>query len=140
MLDIKNINYEPTIHEIGEYINNPLFFQFYDAIMKEYKALCHVQYSKDVWFPGWNIKLKKAGKALCAIYPKETYFTVLVVIGRKEKEKAESLLPSFCEKIQTLYKNTKEGSGQRWLMIDLYTDNCVYEDTLRLVRIRRECK
>ncbi|MBU3877193.1 DUF3788 domain-containing protein [Faecalicatena sp. AGMB00832] len=140
MIDIKNIDYTPDIHEISEYIGNPLFGQFYQYMQKEYKALCKIEYSKDVWARGWNIKLRKAGKGLCVIYPKEQYFTVLVVVGNKEKESVENILPQLSEEIQEIYHTTKEGNGQRWLMIDLKEKNQIYEDTLELIRIRRESK
>lgn len=140
MIDIKNIDYTPDIHEISEYIGNPLFGQFYQYMQKEYKALCKIEYSKDVWARGWNIKLRKAGKGLCVIYPKEQYFTVLVVVGNKEKESVENILPKLSEEIQEIYHTTKEGNGQRWLMIDLKEKNQIYEDTLELIRIRRESK
>ena len=140
MLDLKNIEYEPNIDEIGAYIGNPLFAQFYQFMITEYKALCKVEYSKDVWARGWNIKLRKAGKGLCVIYPKEHYFTVLVVIGKKEKEQVEKLLPQLSDEMQEIYHKTKEGNGQRWLMIDLKMDDCVYQDMLKLIRIRREVK
>lgn len=140
MIDIKNIDYTPDIHEISEYIGNPLFGQFYQYMQKEYKALCKIEYSKDVWARGWNIKLRKAGKGLCVIYPKEQYFTVLVVVGNKEKESVENILPQLSEEIQEIYHTTKEGNGQRWLMIDLKEKNQIYEDTLELIRIRRKGK
>lgn len=99
MLDIKDINYRPEIEEIGAYIENPLFDQFFQFIREEYQAICKIEYSKDTWARGWNIKLRKAGKALCVIYPRQTYFTVLVVVGRKEKEQVESLLPQLSEEM-----------------------------------------
>ena len=99
-----------------------------------------IEYSKDVWARGWNIKLRKAGKSLCVIYPKENYFTVLVVIGNKEKEKVEGILPQLSDEMQTIYRETKEGNGQRWLMIELHSNDCIYQDTLKLIRIRRESK
>ena len=34
---------------------------------------------------GWNIKFKKTGKTLCTIYPRESYFTAMLVIGPKQK-------------------------------------------------------
>lgn len=37
----------------------------------------------------------------------------MIVIGRKEKEYFESSLASFGKKIQDIYKQTKEGNGQR---------------------------
>lgn len=138
MLDLKDINYMPDIFEISDYIGNPLFDQFCEFMDREYKALRKIEYSKDVWARGWNIKLRKAGKSLCVIYPKENYFTVLVVIGNKEKEKVEGILSQLSNEVQTIYRETKEGNGQRWLMIELHSNDCIYQDTLKLIRIRRE--
>lgn len=140
MLDLKDINYMPDIFEISNYIGNSLFDSFCEFMDREYKALRKIEYSKDVWARGWNIKLRKAGKSLCVIYPKENYFTVLVVIGNKEKEKVEEILPQLSDEMQTIYRETKEGNGQRWLMIELHSNDCIYQDTLKLIRIRRESK
>ncbi len=140
MPDLKDINYVPDIHEMSDYIGNPLFNEFCEFMDSEYKALRKIEYSKDVWARGWNIKLRKAGKSLCVIYPKEHYFTVLVVIGKKEKEKVAGILPQLSDEMQKIYHETKEGNGQRWLMIDLHSNDCVYQDTLKLIRIRRESK
>ena len=65
---------------------------------------------------------------------------MLVVVGRKEKEKAENLLPQLSRDMQKVYNETKEGNGQKWLMIDVDSDNSLYQDTLRLIQIRRESK
>lgn len=140
MFDIKNINYEPNMEEMSTFINNPLFAELCQYLEKEYKALCKIEYSKDVWLRGWNIKFKKAGKSLCTVYPKEDYFTVLVVVGNKEKESVENVLPQMSGEIQKIYAETKEGNGQRWLMIDLKTRGAVYSDVLNLIRIRRQSK
>lgn len=140
MLDIKNINYEPSIDELAIYINNPLFNEFYKYMSNEYEVICKIEYSKDVWLQGWNIKFRKAGKSLCVVYPKENYFAVLVVVGNKEKDIVKKELLSFSSKVQEIYHNTKEGMGQRWLMIDLDINNDVYKDVLRLIQIRRENK
>lgn len=140
MIDLQNMNIKPTIEEIDDYIDNPLFNQFYQYMNKKYKALCKIEYSKDVFAHGWNIKLRKVGKGLCVIYPKKNYFTVLVVIGRKEKETVDQLLPHLSKETQKIYHETTEGNGQRWLMIDLNVDNDIYQDTLKLIHIRRESK
>ena len=63
---------------------------------------------------------------------------MLVVVGNKERERVENLLPQMSEEIRELYQTTKEGNGQRWLMIDIHVDNRVYQEVLRLIRIRRE--
>ena len=93
MIDIKDISYAPSLGEIGDYIGLPLFGTFVQYMDTEYKAICKIEYSKDVWARGWNVKFKKAGKSLCVVYPKNGYFTVLVVVGNKEKEHVENQLP-----------------------------------------------
>lgn len=138
MIDIRDISYCPSIAEIREYIGVTLFEEFCRDMDKEYQAIRKIEYSKDVWARGWNIKFKKAGKSLCVIYPKHNYFTVLVVVGSKEKERVENMLPCLTKELQELYQNTKEGNGQRWLMIDLHSDDRVYREVLQLIRIRRE--
>lgn len=140
MLDLRDINYIPTIKEISGYIENPLFDRFLEFMNTEYKPLCRIEYSKDVWFRGWNIKLKKAGKGLCVIYPQEHQFMVLVVVGNKERPQVERLLPQLSKEIQEIYHSTKEGNGQRWLMVSLKNNDSVYQDILKLICIRRECR
>lgn len=137
MIDIKDISHAPSLEEIGNYIGLPLFDKFCQYIDTEYKAIRKIEYSKDVWARGWNVKFKKSGKSLCVVYPRNGYFTVLVVVGNKEKERVENQLPHLSKEIQELYQNTKEGNGQRWLMIDVQSDDCVYRDVLQLICIRR---
>jgi len=140
VINIKDINYAPNISEISSYIENPIFDEFYQYMNDKYKAVCKIEYSKDVWARGWNVKFRKSGKSLCVIYPKKNYFTVLVVVGNKEKERVENLLPRLSEYIQEIYHNTREGNGQKWLMIDLNSKDNAYQDVLRLVDIRYALK
>lgn len=140
MINIKDINYVPNISEISGYIENPIFDEFYQYMNDKYKAVCKIEYSKDVWARGWNVKFRKYGKSLCVIYPKKNYFTVLVVVGNKEKERVENLLPQLSEYIQEIYHNTREGNGQKWLMLDLKSKNNAYQDVLRLIEIRYALK
>lgn len=138
MIDITDMYYVPSIGEIGAYIGLPLFKEFCQHMETEYRAIRKIEYSKDVWARGWNLKFKKAGKSLCVVYPKNKYFTVLVVVGNKERARVENMLPHLSKEIQEVYRNTKEGNGQRWLMIDLGLHDCVYQDILKLIHIRRE--
>ena len=140
MIDIKDMGYSPSIAEIGDSIGLTLFELFCRYMDEEYQAVRKIEYSKDVWARGWNVKFRKAGKSLCVVYPKNKYFTVLVVVSNKEKERVENMLPYLSGELQELYRNTKEGNGQRWLMIDLYSDDEVYQDVLQLIRIRRESR
>lgn len=140
MIDIRDINYTPHIDEISDYISNPFFHPFCTFLEDAYKPMCKIEYSKDVLARGWNIKFRKSGKSLCVVYPQDGYFTVLVVVGRKEKEDVELLLPQLSAEMQNIYRQTKEGNGQRWLMIDIKNNPSVYHDALTLIGIRRDSK
>ncbi len=129
--------HEPSLAEIGDFIGNPLFGALCAHMETAYGARCDVAYSGDNVLLGWNLRFHKAGRTLCRLYPKKGCFTVLVVIGRRETERAEALLPDMSEAVRTLYFNTQEGMGQRWLLIDLRAPDAVYRDVLRLVAIRR---
>ena len=137
MVDLQNKNYCPTINEIDGYIKNSVFMQFCAEIRNTYKCNEKIEYSSCSWKKGWNIKFKKAGKTLCTVYPGEGYFTVLIVIGTKEKPCIEAILPECTMELSELYNQTKEGNGQRWLMIDLEDKGNLYNDVLRLIQIRR---
>lgn len=111
--------------------------QFCLEIKDTYKCNEKIEYSSCSWEKGWNIKFKKAGKTLCTVYPRECYFTVMIVIGTKEKASVEAILPECTAELSDIFNQTKEGNGQRWLMIDLEDKEDLYNDVLRLIQIRR---
>lgn len=140
MLDITDKGHQPTAEELAEYIASPLFSTLLEHMQAQYKALVSVEYSGDKLLLGWNLRFRKGGRSLLRLYPKRGYFSVLLVIGRKEKERAEALLPEMSAAMRDIYAATPEGMGQRWLLIDLRDDGQLYQDVLALVRVRRESK
>ena len=74
---------------------------------------------------------------MCTIYPRENYFTVLVVVGKKEKDAVKAILQEFNPILRDIYCQTKDGNGQRWLMIDLEDKANMYSDIFHLIDIRR---
>lgn len=137
MIDLQDKSTCPTLEEIDGYVRNPVFTLFCSEIKDTYKCNEKIEYSSCSLEKGWNIKFKKAGKTLCTIYPRENYFTVMVVVGKKEKASVEEMLPKCTAELQSIYGQTKEGNGQRWLMIDLEDKESLYYDLLRLIQIRR---
>ena len=137
MIDIQNRAYCPTLDEISECTHNPLFLIFCTEIREKYRCKEKIEYSSCSWEPGWNVKFKKSGRSLCTLYPKEGYFTVLVVIGRNEKSTVERILKQCTPYIQEIYDQTTEGNGQKWLMIDLEDRDDRFLDVMRLIDIRR---
>ncbi len=138
MIDIQDEGYFPSLEELCGYVRNPLFDRFCLEIKERFRCREKIEFSSCSWERGWNIKFKKSGKNLCTLYPRESYFTVLVVIGAREKEAAELILPDCTDRLQEIYRQTKEGNGQRWLMVDIEDDDEVYRDVLRFIELRRE--
>ncbi len=138
MIDIQDEGYFPSLEELCGYVRNPLFDRFCLEMKERFRCREKIEFSSCSWEPGWNIKFKKSGKNLCTLYPRESYFTVLVVIGAREKEAAELILPDCTDRLQEIYRQTKEGNGQRWLMVDIEDDDEVYRDMLRFIELRRE--
>lgn len=137
MINIEDKNYQPSIEEIKEYVDLPLFNEIFTYMDTEYNALVKTEYSGDKVLLGWNVKFKKAGKTLCTVYPRKGHFYLLVIVGNKEKEQTEALMDDLSDGFKSIYTNTKEGIGQRWLLFDFNKKNDVYEDVLKIVRIRR---
>lgn len=137
MINLQDKSYCPVLEEIGELVKNPVFMQFCSDIKAKYKCSEKIEFSSCSLERGWNVKFKKAGKTLCTIYPREGYFTVMIVIGTKEKEAVEVILPECTAKLREIYNQTKTGNGQKWLMLDLEDKEEMYRDIFRLIDIRR---
>ncbi len=136
MIDLRNRDYCPSLDEIGTYIRNPVFQQFCAELTETWACREKIEYSGCSMERGWNVKFKKSGRSLCTVYPREQYFTVLLVVGRKEKEAVEAALPGCAAALREIYGRTGEGNGQRWLMIDLEDRDQLYRDVFRLIAIR----
>lgn len=136
MIDIQESHIMPSLDEISEYISNELFDQFVQILKERYKVKEKIEFSKCSMQPGWNVKFKKSNKSLCVIYPQQRYFTVMVVVGLKEKEDVEVYLLKASSILRDIYDKTQEGRGQRWLMIDLEDEGHLYEDVLKLIDIK----
>ncbi len=140
MIDIRDKGHKPDLAEIEAFIENPLFHELCVHMETAHKALVSVEYSGDTILLGWNVRFRKAGRTLCRLYPKRGYFTVLVVVGSREKERVEALLPRMSDAMHEIYLNTREGMGQRWLLVDLRAPDAIYQDVLKLVSIRRDSR
>ncbi len=140
VIDIADKNHQPTVEELGAFIGNPLLPALCEHMKTAHKALMGVEYSGDNVLLGWNVRFHKGGRTLCRLYPKRGHFIVLVVVGRKEKERTEALLPRLSAAMRAVYQSAREGMGQRWLLLDLNAPNALFEDVLKLIEIRKESR
>ncbi|MEN6636901.1 MAG: DUF3788 domain-containing protein [Clostridiaceae bacterium] len=126
---------QPTLEQISEYIASPLWGELCRWAEKSYQIEPKVEHSTCSGAPGWNVKYKKGGRALCTLYPDEGQFTALVTIGAKEAAEAELLQPTCSDYTRELFARTQAFNGARWLMIRV-TDARVLEDVKKLIRLR----
>lgn len=126
----------PTWEQVTEYIGSPLWAEFNERIQSAYQIKPCMEYSRCSMQAGWNIKYKKGGKSLCTLYPMQGYFIALVVVGSHELMEAELLMPQCSDYVQTVFKNTKTGNGQKWLMLDV-RDRGIMDDVFRLINLRK---
>lgn len=136
MFSKENFNHIPSEYEMSNFINNELWDKFCEFMKSNYNVNPIFEFSKCSLEFGWNIKFKKGSRTLCTVYPRENYFCVIIVIGKKEKEHLENMLPHFCIEIQEIYGDTREFNNQKWLMIDLEDEDKKYEDVKKILNIR----
>ena len=80
------------MEDIAGYIDHPLWDAFTAFVDESYGAKPRIEYSRCGGAPGWNVKYKARGRALCTVYPRDGFFICMVSVGSKEKDEAEALL------------------------------------------------
>jgi len=75
---------QPDLPAVSDYIGNPLWEELRGHLESTYDVLPTVEHSICSGAPGWNLKYKKSGRALCTLYPAQGFFTCLVSVGSKE--------------------------------------------------------
>ena len=138
MINPNDKAYQPSVEEVSEYVGNSLFDELLEHMESKYRAQKKFEFSGDNNLPGWNIRFLKSGKTLCRVYPREGRFFVLIIVGRKEKQLMEEAMPQMSQRMQTVYENTREGMGQRWMGIGFNYKEPIYDDLLTIIEIRRK--
>jgi hypothetical protein len=126
---------EPALTQIAEYIGSPLWRELCGFVETSYGTLPKVEYSTCTGAPGWNVKYRAGGRALCTLYPHEGFFTCLICIGAKEAMEAELILTVCCAYTQELFQKSRPVNDTRWLMLDVTSED-VLEDVKRLLYVR----
>lgn len=127
---------QPTEAQIEAYIQNPLWDALHVYLQGAYQTAPKMSFSGCSGQPGWNMKYQKGGKSLCTLYPMEGFFIALVVVGEKERDAVEQLLPTYTPYVQALYGRAAALMGARWLMAEV-TDETILDDVKRLIAVRR---
>ena len=106
-------------------------------IESTYKAKPQIAYSTCSGKPGWNLKYKKSGKALCTLYPEPECFTALVVLGVIDMDRFDALSEGFTDYVNSLYSSARLFNNTKWLMITV-TDDKIFEDVKKLLAMKTQ--
>lgn len=94
-----------------------------------------------IWGPGgkaWSYELKwrRGGKTLCALYAKEDCIGFMVILGKAEREIFEALRDGFSPQIWAAYDAARTYHDGKWIMFEP-TDESLFDDFMRLLAIKR---
>jgi len=88
---------------------------------------------------GWTVRYRRSGKTLCSLFPEKGGFSVLLVLGRKDSEKALSMRDELSTRMNTILRSTEQLHDGRWLWIRMLTMNDV-DDVKKLLQTKRKPK
>ena len=87
----------------------------------------------------YEYKYRRGGKTLCALYAKEQTIGFMVILGKDERTKFESMREMFSNAAQKIYDETTTFHDGKWLMFEL-KDTSLFNDIERLLSIKRKPK
>ncbi len=126
---------KPTLEQIEKCVNDPLWDNLNNTLIKTYGVCTKLEYSKCSMQKGWNIKYRKKGKNLCTVYPQIGCFKVLVVVSQRNEIEADLLIETCCDYIKQLYGDIKFSNGSKWLMVEV-NNSSILEDIIKLIELR----
>jgi hypothetical protein len=87
---------------------------------------------------GWGLRFKKS-KSFCTLIPERGRLVVQIVLGGKEREETEKILPELSASIRKTYAEATTYHDGKWLAIVADRDR-VLDDIKRLLIIKRKPK
>ena len=85
----------------------------------------------------YEYKYRRGGKTLCALYAKEQTIGFMVILGKDERTKFESMREMFSNAAQKIYDETTTFHDGKWLMFELKATS-LFNDIERLLSIKRK--
>lgn len=137
---IQNHGITPDMRSMADSIAgdaNQRWLALNEHIQQTYGVKPQIAYSRCSAKPGWNVKYKKSGKALCTLYPEPQSFTSLVVIGASDTEKFLLMRALFSDSLNALFDKTQLFNNTKWLMIGVADDSSL-SDIKKLLQLKTE--
>ncbi len=137
---IQDKNSLPDMQQIKQSINGEakhIWQRLITDIESNFSTKPKIAFSVCAAKPGWNVKYKKSGKALCTLYPEEESFTALIVLGDRDIVLFDNVKQAYTDYVKKLIDDTKLFNGTKWLMIKV-TDQKIADDAMKLMHLKIE--
>jgi hypothetical protein len=85
----------------------------------------------------YELKYRKSGRTLCALYPRQLGIKILIILGKVEREKFENSRSEFTQYMNDFYESTHQYHDGKWLYLDLINDELI-EDIKKLLLIKKK--
>lgn len=127
----------PTEEELKKLMRDYMF-----RVWKSINDFIIKNYNMDLlWDDGgktgvYELKYRKSGKTFSALYPRDNALRILIIFGKKEREKFEESRADYSDYTVDLYDNTHQYHDGKWLYIDI-PDETIIEDIERLLLIKK---
>ncbi len=110
---------KPTDKDMQNFIGSKssLWIDLLDYMKSNYDFTPEVNYFTKKY--GWSIRYRRKGKTLCARFPEQGAFSILLVLGAKEVEKVD--VQKLNLKVKDVFKKTEHFHDGRWLWIRVLT-------------------
>ncbi len=84
-----------------------------------------------------RIEIPPRRKTLCALYARENCIGFMIILGKDERSKFETIRNNLSETVQKIYDETHTYLDGKWLMVEP-TDTSLFEDFIALLSIKRK--
>lgn len=130
--------HQPTEQEILETIDDAaLWLQLREYLGSAYDVTPELTFGGKKY--GWAIRYRKSGRTLCSLLPERGAFSALVILGKKETEKAFTMLDQFNANIHKVFEETPQLHDGRWLWIRVQEQSDV-DGVIELLKLKRKPK
>ena len=85
----------------------------------------------------YEYKYRRGGKTLCTFYAMENRFSLLIVLGREERNRFEADKEAYSKTVQKIYDETETYHDGKWVWLAL-TDASLFPDIQKLLLLKRK--
>ena len=110
-------------------------YELWERVIRTVEADDRVSGEWTTWGGGWNVRYRRGGKSLVALYPQQGGFVAQVVLGRAQAEQALAL--DLGDEVGKMLRERPQLRDGKWLYIPVLTAADV-EDVERLIELKRQ--